>query len=600
MPNNHMPYEETDLYRLRHTAAHVLAQAVLDLFPDAKLGIGPPVEDGFYYDFDLGRDEEGRARTFSLDDLPRIEARMREIVAADYALEYRPIEPQAARDLFADQPYKLELIEELIDGVAPLSTYRQDSFEDLCRGPHVESTGAIAPDGLCLLSIAAAYWRGDEGRPMLQRIYGTAWTSALELDDYLKRMEEARQRDHRTLGRELELFIFDDEVGPGLALWLPNGEIIVEELEKLAHEMESRGGYQRVRTPHIAKEELYLRSRHLPYYAEDMYPPMERGGISYYLRPMNCPFHHKIYSSKARSYRDLPLRLAEHGMVYRYEQSGELFGLLRVRGNQQNDAHIYCSTAQFDEEFLAVIELYRGYFELFGIDRYVLRLSKHSKEGLGKKYIDDEAAWVRTEEMVRRVMRKAGVPFIEAEDEAAFYGPKIDVQVWSAVGREFSVATNQADFAGPRRFNLTFTNGEGEEETPLCIHRAPLGSHERFTGFLIEHYAGNFPVWLAPQQVRIIPITDKHHAYAAQLEARMQGASIRASADLGSDRMQAKIRQAQMMKVPYMLIVGDREMQSGAVSVRRRDGAQQNGVNFEQFVEMVCKKIADRDSSLEG
>lgn len=600
MPNNHMPYEETDLYRLRHTAAHVLAQAVLDLFPDAKLGIGPPVEDGFYYDFDLGRDEEGRARTFSLDDLPRIEARMREIVAADYALEYRSIEPQAARDLFADQPYKLELIEELIDGVAPLSTYRQDSFEDLCRGPHVESTGAIAPDGLCLLSIAAAYWRGDEGRPMLQRIYGTAWTSALELDDYLKRMEEARQRDHRTLGRELELFIFDDEVGPGLALWLPNGEIIVEELEKLAHEMESRGGYQRVRTPHIAKEELYLRSRHLPYYAEDMYPPMERGGISYYLRPMNCPFHHKIYSSKARSYRDLPLRLAEHGMVYRYEQSGELFGLLRVRGNQQNDAHIYCSTAQFDEEFLAVIELYRGYFELFGIDRYVLRLSKHSKEGLGKKYIDDEAAWVRTEEMVRRVMRKAGVPFIEAEDEAAFYGPKIDVQVWSAVGREFSVATNQADFAGPRRFNLTFTNGEGEEETPLCIHRAPLGSHERFTGFLIEHYAGNFPVWLAPQQVRIIPITDKHHAYAAQLEARMQGASIRASADLGSDRMQAKIRQAQMMKVPYMLIVGDREMQSGAVSVRRRDGAQQNGVNFEQFVEMVCKKIADRDSSLEG
>ncbi len=593
--DNHLPYDQSHLYRLRHTAAHVLAQAVVALFPGAMLGKGPPVEDGFYYDFDLGCDDDGKARTFSMDDLPRIEARMREIIAGDYPLYYRMVEPAEARDLFAAQPYKLELIEELLNEGAELSTYRQDAFEDLCRGPHVARTSEIPADGLRLLSIAAAYWRGDECRPMLQRVYGTAWPSREELDEYLQRMEEARQRDHRKLGRELELFMFDEEVGPGLPLWLPNGEIIVEELEKLAHEMEDRGGYQRVRTPHIAKEALYLRSRHLPYYAEDMFPAMERGGTSYYLRPMNCPFHHKIYASKARSYRDLPLRLAEYGMIYRYEQSGELFGLLRVRGAQQNDAHIYCSEAQFDEEFLAVIELYRTYFRLFGIDRYVLRLSKHSKEGLGKKYVDDEAAWLRTEEMVRRVMRNAGVPFVEAEDEAAFYGPKIDVQVWSAIGREFSIATNQADFAGPRRFNLTFTNSEGQEETPLCIHRAPLGSHERFIGFLIEHYAGYFPVWLSPQQVHVIPITDEHNAYATQLVTRMQHAGIRAAADLNADRMQSKIRQAQMMKVPYMLIVGDREVQYGTVSVRRRDGLRENAVDVEHFVGMVKEKIVRRE-----
>lgn len=591
-----IPYEQSYLYRLRHTAAHVLAQAVLDLFPEAKLGIGPPVDDGFYYDFDLGHDEEGNARTFSSDDLSRLEARMRAIISGAHPLQYRSIAPQEARQLFADQPYKLELIEELVQEDAPLTTYRQDSFEDLCRGPHVEHTGEIAPEALQLTSIAAAYWRGDEEQPMLQRIYGTLWPSKQELEDYLQRMEEARQRDHRKLGRELELFVFDEEVGPGLPLWLPNGEIIVEELEKLAHEMEDRGGYQRVRTPHIAKEELYLRSRHLPYYADDMYPPMERGGTSYYVRPMNCPFHHKIYASKGRSYRDLPLRLAEYGMVYRYEQSGELFGLLRVRAAQQNDAHIYCSEEQFDDEFMAVIDLYRTYFSIFGIDRYVLRLSKHSKAGLGKKYVDDEAGWLHTEEMVRRVMRNSGVPFVEAEDEAAFYGPKIDVQVWSAIGREFSLATNQADFAAARRFNLTFTNSDGEEEAPLCIHRAPLGSHERFTGFLIEHYAGNFPVWLAPEQARIIPITDTHHVYATQLEARLRAAGIRASADLNSDRMQAKIRQAQLMKVPYMLIVGDRELRDDTISIRRRDGRRENGVHVGQFVARVVEEIGKRAS----
>lgn len=598
--NEREPYEASELFRLRHTVAHVMAQAVLDLFPTAQLGIGPPVEDGFYYDFDLGQDSHGKPCTFSMDDLSRIEERMREIVDGDHPLQSRSVSVLEARALFARQPYKLELIDDLQQEGASLSTYRQDSFEDLCRGPHIERTGQIDPSAFRLMSIAAAYWRGDEERPMLQRIYGTAWRDAQELEAYLERMEEARQRDHRKLGRELELFMFDEEVGPGLALWLPNGEIMVQELEKLAHEMESLGGYQRVRTPHIAKEELYLRSRHLPYYTDDMYPPMRRGNSSYYLRPMNCPFHHKIYASKGRSYRDLPVRLAEYGMVYRYEQSGELFGLLRVRGAQQNDAHIYCSKDQFEGEFLAVIDLYRTYFELFGIDKYVMRLSKHSKQGLGKKYVDDEAAWLETEDMVRQVMIKAGVPFIEAEDEAAFYGPKIDVQVWSAIGREFSLATNQADFAGPRRFELTFTNQAGEEETPLCIHRAPLGSHERFIGFLIEHYAGDFPVWLSPEQVRIVPITDEHKDYARGLEARMDELGIRAAADLGSERMQAKIRQAQLMKVPYMLIVGDREVQNNTVSLRRRDGGRQNGIDFADFVGMIRGKIERREPHLEA
>jgi threonyl-tRNA synthetase len=583
---------------MRHTAAHVMAQAVLELYPQAKIGIGPPVDDGFYYDFDLGRDEEGNAITFSQEDLPRIERRMRQIIVGRHPLVCREVSAEEARRLFRDQPYKLELIGELAEDGQTISTYRHDTFEDLCRGPHVAHTGQIVPDGLKLMSIAAAYWRGDEENTMLQRLYGTAWPSKDEVQAYLERLEEARQRDHRRLGRELQLFAFDEEVGPGLALWLPNGEIVVEELEKLAREVEDAAGYQRVRTPHIAKEELYLRSRHLPYYEEDMYPAMERGGVRYFLRPMNCPFHHKIYASAGRSYRDLPLRLAEYGMVYRYEQSGELFGLMRVRAAQQNDAHIYCSKEQFDEEFMAVLDMYRYYFDLFGIEKYVLRLSKHGKEGLGKKYVDDVEAWLETEEMVRRVMQKSGMPFVEADDEAAFYGPKIDVQVWSAIGREFSIATNQVDFAGPSRFDLTFTNSAGEEETPLCIHRAPLGSHERFIGFLIEHYAGNFPVWLAPEQVRIIPITDEHHAYAKELQQRLRQAGVRASADLSSDRMQAKIRQAQLMKVPYMAIAGDRELQNKTIALRRRDGKRQNGLGVEAFVNMVREKVAMREAGL--
>jgi threonyl-tRNA synthetase len=411
-------------------------------------------------------------------------------------------------------------------------------------------------------------------------------------------LEEAKKRDHRKIGRELEIFILDEEVGPGLPLWLPNGNILREELDKLAKEMEDKAGYQRVSTPHIAKEALYLRSRHLPYYVEDMYPPMDRDGSRYYLKPMNCPFHHKIFASKARSYRDLPLRLAEYGMVYRYEQSGELFGLMRVRAAEQNDAHIYCSESQFEEEFMNVMKMYRYYFALFGIEKYVMRLSKHSKDGLGKKYVDNEAVWLKMEDMVRQVMLNNNVPFVEAEDEAAFYGPKIDVQIWSAIGREFSLATNQVDFAVPPRFDLTFMNAQGEAETPLCIHRAPLGSHERFIGFLIEHYGGNFPVWLAPEQVRIVPITDAQHEFAQRIKEVLVDHCIRAKADLGSERMNAKIRQAQLMKVPYMLVVGEREMVQETAALRRRDGIKQDNISIAAFIEDVQEKIRERSAEL--
>ena len=592
-------YEQSEIYKLRHTAAHVLAQAVLELYPQAKLGIGPPIADGFYYDFDLGVDEgNGRSQSFHPDDLPKLEKRMRQIIAGSYSLNYRQVSEAEARQQFADQSYKLELIDDLAARDEPISIYQHDSFIDLCRGPHVVHTGKIPADGLKLMSIAGAYWRGDEKRPQLQRIYGTAWPSKKELQEHLAMLEEARKRDHRQLGRELEIFILDEDIGPGLPLWLPNGNILREEVAKLAHEMEDKVSYQRVSTPHIAKDSLYLQSGHLPYYEEDMYPPMEREGSRYYLKPMNCPFHHKIYASKPRSYRDLPLRLSEYGMVYRYEQSGTLMGLLRVRGLQQNDAHIYCAESQLEAEFMGVVDLYRSYFELFGIEKYVMRLSKHSPEKLGVKYVDNGPMWLKAEHIIRDVMLKNNVPFVEAEDEAAFYGPKIDVQIWSAIGREFSLATNQLDFGVPPRFGLTFTNQHGELETPWCIHRAPLGAHERFIGFLIEHYAGNFPVWLAPEQVRVIPITDGQNDYAQQVAVQLKASGVRAQAMLESDRMQAKIRVAQQMKVPYMLVVGEREAAAGTVSLRKRDGSRQNGLSLAEFDSLIREKIASRAANL--
>ncbi|MEP6775076.1 MAG: threonine--tRNA ligase [Chloroflexota bacterium] len=607
---NEVSQEKKDqLYKIRHSAAHIMAEAVLELYPEAKIAIGPPIENGFYYDFDLGRDEHGKPITFQPDDLDKITKRMRQIIAGRHPFVYREVSADEARKLFAGQPYKLELIDGLARGEVDeygneveskqvISTYKHDTFEDLCRGPHVDMTSQVPADSFELTSVAGAYWRGDEHNPMLQRIYGTAWSNKKELQAYLQQLEEAKKRDHRKLGRELEIFIFDDEVGPGLPLWQPRGGILIEELEALGKELERKAGYDRVKTPHLSKEALFLRSGHLPYYAESMYPPMELEGVRYYMKPMNCPFHHKIFAAKTRSWRDLPVRLAEYGTCYRYEKSGELFGLMRVRSMQMNDAHIYCTEEQFEQEFMGVIGLYQKYFDLFGIDRYVMRFSKHDKKGLGKKYVDNERLWLKTEDMVRNAMVNGGVPFVEVEDEAAFYGPKIDVQIWSAIGREFSLATNQVDFAVPPRFDLVYTNNEGKDETPLCIHRAPLSTHERMVGFLLEHYAGNFPVWLSPDQVRVVPVAEAHNDYAARIAAELKDLDVRAEADLSHDRMNAKIRAAQLLKIPYMLVIGEKEVAEGTVSLRKRDGTQQNAMRVADFYAMVKEKIATRSSEL--
>ena len=595
-------YEESQLYKIRHSAAHIMAQAVLEKFPEAKYTIGPPVENGFYYDFDL-------PAPLSADDLPALEKRMRQIIAGQHDFEKEVLPADKAREIFKDQPYKLELIDGLeqggldeygepLDEKPEISIYKHDSFVDLCRGPHVDNTKQINPSAVKLMSIAGAYWRGDENNKMLTRIYGTAWEKPDDLKQYLHMLEEAKKRDHRKLGKELEIFIFDDEVGPGLPLWLPNGGIMIEELEKLAKEMEEQAGYKRVRTPNLTKEDLFIKSGHLPYYAESMYPPMELEGVKYYVKPMNCPMHHKIFDARPRSYRELPLRLAEYGTCYRYEKSGELFGLMRVRSMQMNDAHLYIAEDQFEEEFIGVVDLYRKYFELFGIEKYVMRLSLHGKAGLGKKYVDNERLWIKTEEMVRKAMDNNNVPYVEAEDEAAFYGPKIDVQIWSAIGKEFSLATNQVDFAQPARFNLKFINKDGQEEMPLVIHRAPLSRHERMVGFLIEHYAGAFPVWLSPEQVRVIPITDGQNEYAEGIAKQLKDAGIRASADLSSERMNAKIRNAQLMKVPYMLVVGNNEMEANTVSLRVRDGSQENNIQLSSFIEQAKDRISSRASGL--
>ena len=590
------------LHRIRHSASHVMAQAVLEMFPEGKIAIGPAIEDGFYYDFDL-------PRTLLPEDLDKIEKRMREIIKADVPFIYREVSADEARKQFADQPYKIELINDLEKGgvdeygnatgePVKISFYTHGPFTDLCRGPHVERTGQINPDALKLMSIAGAYWRGKESNPQLQRLYGTAWETSEQLEQYLWQIEEAKKRDHRKLGKELEIFVLDEEVGPGLPLWLPKGGALIEELESLAKEMERKAGYVRVRTPHVTKEALFLHSGHLPYYADSMYPPMELEGVRYYLKPMNCPFHHKIFASKLRSYRELPLRLAEYGTCYRYEKSGELFGLMRVRFMQMNDAHIYVSEDLFEQEFMGVIDLYLQYFKLFGIDKYVMRFSTHSTEGLGKKYVDNAPLWLKTEDLMRQAMRNGGINFVEAPGEAAFYGPKIDVQIWSAIGREFSLATNQVDFAQPLRFDLKFTNKTGQDEMPLVIHRAPLSTHERMVGFLLEHYAGAFPVWLAPVQVAIVPITDRNIEFARQVQARLFDEGARVQVDDSTNRMQAKIRDAQGKKIPYMLVIGDKEQQADAVNVRLRSGEQLGAKPVAEFIALLKRVVESRAAEL--
>jgi len=585
--------QNSKLDTMRHSASHVMAAAVKSLFKDVKFAIGPTIEEGFYYDFDLG------GKTLSAEDLPKIEAKMQEIIKSDLAITREELSVKDALKRVKGQSYKSELIKELEkEGEKKVSFYTiGDIFDDLCRGPHIKSTKEIGP--FKLLRVAGAYWRGNEKNKMLQRIYGTAFATQKELDEYLKMLAEAEKRDHRKIGKELKLFIFSDLVGPGLPLWLPNGAIIIEELEKLAKEHELAGGYLRVKTPHLAKEEMYKISGHLPYYADTMFPPMvmeEDNGqkVTYYLKAMNCPHHHMIFAAEQRSYRDLPIRLAEYGTCYRYEKSGELFGLMRVRSMQMNDAHIYCTEDQFESEFLAVIELYLKYFKIFGIEKYVMRLSTHSKEGLGKKYIDNEKLWLKTEDMVRKILKKGKIPFVEVADEAAFYGPKIDVQVWSAIGREFTLATNQVDFAVPERFGLVYKDKGGKNQTPICIHRAPLSTHERLIGFLIEHYAGAFPAWLSPVQVKILPVSDKFLEYALEVKNKISLENIRVELDDSAESLGKKIRVGEQEKVPYLLVIGEKEVNAKQVAVRQRGKGDLGPQDVEVFIRNIKDEILNR------
>ncbi|MDO6431445.1 threonine--tRNA ligase [Flavitalea sp. BT771] len=571
-----------------HSSAHLMAEAIESMYPGVKFWVGPATENppGFYYDMDLG------GHQISDEDLRKLEAKMAELAKQNTAYQRKDISKADAIGYFTDKgdEYKLDLLGNLQDG--EITFYTQGQFTDLCRGPHIPHTGFIK--AVKLTNIAGAYWKGDEKNKMLTRIYGITFPARKDLEEYEALQEEARKRDHRKLGKELGIFTFDDQVGPGLPLWMPNGGIVIEELEKLAKESEDKAGYKRVVTPHIAKESLYLTSGHLPYYQDSMYPPMELEGVKYYLKAMNCPHHHKIFDAEPKSYKDLPYRLAEYGTCYRYEQSGELFGLMRVRCLHMNDAHIYCTKEQFYEEFKAVNEMYLKYFKIFGVDKYVMRLSLHDPAKLGKKYVDEPELWKETEALVRDVLIRTNTPFKEVADEAAFYGPKIDVQIWSTIGREFTLATNQVDFAQGRRFKLTFTNKDNQPETPLIIHRAPLGTHERFIGFLLEHFAGKFPLWLAPLQVKILPISDKSMEYAQTLLDSLKNADIRAEVDDRSEKIGKKIRDTELAKVPYMLVIGEKEMQEGKVAVRRQGKGDLGTKTIDEFILEARKEIKER------
>lgn len=576
-----------NLEQIRHSLAHLLASAVLEIWPDAKPTLGPAIDNGFYYDFEF-------SSPISEKDFSKIEKIMRKNLPSWKKFEHKEVSEKEAKEFFKDNPYKLELIDEIVSKGEKITLYTSGEFTDLCRGGHVENPSKnIDPDAFKLDRIAGAYWRGDEDNQMLTRIYGLAFESKKELDEYIVMREEAEKRDHRKLGKELEIFTFDDDVGPGLPLWLPNGAVMIEELEKLAKESESNAGYVRVRTPHIAKESMYLKSGHLPYYQDGMYPPMEYEGTKYYLRAMNCPHHHKIFDSKSRSYRDLPLRLAEYGTVYRHEKSGELFGLMRVRMLQMNDAHIYCTEEQFADEFRRVNEMYLNYFKIFGIEKYVMRFSTHDPKRLGEKFVDDPKLWEKTEKMVRDVLVESKIPFVEIPNEAAFYGPKIDVQVWSAIGREFTLATNQVDFAMSRRFDLKYTNKDGKEEIPIIIHRAPLGTHERFIGFLIEHYAGIFPLWLSPIQVKILTVSEKQNKFAEEVSNELKKKGIRAEFDDSNKGLGKKVRSAKIQKVPYMLIIGDKELEAKKVTLESRKG-NEGQMTVEEVSERLSKEISER------
>ena len=573
-----------------HSSAHLMAEAVESLFPGVKFWVGPALtkegEKGFYYDMDLGGNK------IAEEDLRKLEIRMNELAKANNRYIRKEIAKDEAVQYFSEKgdEYKLDLLQALKDG--EITFYSQGNFTDLCRGPHIPNTGFIK--AIKLTNIAGAYWKNDEKNKMLTRVYGVTFPSQKELDEYLLLLEEAKKRDHRKIGKELGIYTMDDDVGQGLIMWLPNGTIIIEELEKLAKETEHAAGYKRVVTPHIAKESMYITSGHLPYYAESMYPPMELEGEKYYLKSMNCPHHHKIFAAEPKSYRDLPYRIAEYGTVYRYEQSGELFGLMRVRCLHMNDAHIYCTKEQFESEFRAVNDMYIKYFKIFGIDKYVMRLSLHSPEKLGQKYVNEPELWKETEEMVRQVLISSGIPYVEVQDEAAFYGPKIDVQIYSVIGREFTLATNQVDFSQGRSFKLQYATADNSTDTPLIIHRAPLGTHERFIGFLLEHYAGKLPVWISPTQVKVLPISDKFLEYAQTILQKLKKYDIRAEVDDRQEKIGKKIRDTELARVPYMLVVGEKEMNENKVAVRRQGKGDLGVKSVDDFLHEVTIEIKER------
>lgn len=578
----------SNLPALRHTLAHLLAAAVLELYPDARPTIGPAIDNGFYYDFEF-------KTPIAETDLKDIEKKMRKLLPSWKSVEHKEVSKEDALKHFAANPFKVELINEIADKGEKITFYTMGKFTDLCRGGHLENPAKeIADDSFKLTKLAGAYWRGDENNPQLTRIYGLAFATMDELDGYVTMMKEAEKRDHRKLGKEMDIFEFDDDIGPGLPLWLPNGGAMIEELEKLAKETEFHMNYVRVRSPHLAKEALYKTSGHLPYYEDSMYPPMEYEGGKYYLKAMNCPHHHKIFGARPKSYRDLPLRLAEYGTCYRHEKSGELFGLMRVRTLQMNDAHIYCTEEQFADEFRAVNDMYLKYFKIFGVDKYVMRFSTHDPKRLGEKFVNEPELWKKTEDMVRKVLIDSKIPYIEVPNEAAFYGPKIDVQVWSAIGREFTLATNQVDFAVPARFGLTYTDKDGTHKTPLCIHRAPLGTHERFIGFLIEHYGGNFPLWLAPVQVKVIPVLEGHFSEAKKVHDTLRAHMIRAEIDLSNDGFGKKIRNAKNERLPYTIILGDKDIAAGKVTLESRDHGQVGQVSIDEVVKKFVEEIRER------
>jgi threonyl-tRNA synthetase len=591
--------DDDALHRQRHSAAHLLAEAVLEEFPDARIGIGPPIANGFYYDFEL-------PRSLTPEDLDKLEGRVKELVAAGGGFEYRSLEPDQARAFFADQPYKLELIDGIVAAGTDeygeptdspvISTYRHGRFEDLCRGPHVSDASEINAAGLKVSHVAGAYWRGDEHRPMLQRVYALLFPTSEELESHLAAQEEARRRDHRRIGEEMDLFAFSAEIGRGLPLWLPKGTIVRDELETWGREVERRWGYQRVTTPHLARGELYRISGHLPYYEEDLYAPIDIEGDEYYLRPMNCPHHHMVYQARPHSYRELPLRYAEYGTVYRYERSGQLFGLMRTRGFTQNDAHIYCTLDQAREEFTKVMRLHDYYYRALGITDFHMVLAVRDPDNTTKYHGDDDM-WAKAERITREAMDESGIDYVVDVGGAAHYGPKADFIIRSVSGREFAASTNQLDLYMPGRFGLTYTAPDGTDQPVAIIHRAPLGSSERFVAYLIEHFAGLFPVWLAPEQVRIVPITEAQTDYAGRLAAELFADGFRVDVDRSDNRMQAKIRSAVTDRVPFVLVIGRKEMEAGTVSVRSRAG-DEGAVPFAEFAGRLRRLVGDK--SLEG